>query len=160
MLGLGEDAACEGSHGHRCSPTAETTRSLDATMIKLNAPHILVAEDNPALGKLISFTLERAGFRVSRATTGTDAWRLAQAEAFSMVVTDHQMPGLTGRELAARLRTLPQYDTIPIMMLTAKRFELDVDLLQREVGVVQVFPKPFSPALFLAAVEEQLAAQS
>jgi two-component system, chemotaxis family, chemotaxis protein CheY len=129
-------------------------------MIQVNDPHILVVEDNLALGKLISFTLERAGFRVTRAISGTEGWRLAQSGTFSMVVTDYQMPGLTGQELAGRLRTLPQYRETPIMLLTAKRFELNAQSLRDEVGIVHVFPKPFSPLELVTAVEEQLAARS
>ncbi|MEZ6112360.1 MAG: response regulator [Pirellulaceae bacterium] len=121
---------------------------------------ILVAEDNPALSKIVSFTLERAGHLVTRAENGQEAWRIAQAQQFAMVVTDFQMPGMSGRQLCELLRDCDEYRHVPIVMLTAKRYELDVDALRQSLFISHVLEKPFSPIQLAALVEEQLALSS
>ncbi len=62
-----------------------------------------------------------------------------------LVVTDLQMPLLDGLGLAKRMRAHPDLKDIPVILLTAKGFELDEEELRAEYGVQQVLCKPFSP---------------
>ena len=117
---------------------------------------ILVAEDNPALVAVISFNLRRSGLEVMAARNGREAWEAAQASTFDVVVTDHQMPEMTGVELSQKLRGLPQYAQTPIIMLTAKGLELDLNHLKTSLGIAAALPKPFSPVEMVKIVHDCL----
>ena len=114
----------------------------------------LVADDNAALARVISFTLKKNGFDVRQAADGAEAWEYAQEEAFDLVVTDQQMPEMTGLELTTRLRESETHRETPIVLLTAKGMELDTDRLREEYGVTQLLIKPFSPTALAAMAAE------
>jgi len=124
------------------------------------AKRILVAEDNSAFAAVIRFSFERAGYHVTVACNGREAWDHFQRERFDLVVTDQQMPEMTGCELAARIRQSEDHSQIPVILLTAKRWELELPRLTEELGVTSVFPKPFSPRKLVRAVEDCFAALS
>jgi DNA-binding response OmpR family regulator len=106
---------------------------------------VLLAEDNPAFAQVVKFNLERAGYGVIVAFSGREAWQAMQVESFDVLVTDQQMPEMTGCELCARMRTLAGHTQTPVILLTAKCLELDADRLKGEWGVAQVLGKPFGP---------------
>jgi DNA-binding response OmpR family regulator len=78
---------------------------------------ILIADDDPPLTALLRQTLAEEGYRVLTAADGTDALAQAQAHRPDLVVLDWLMPGLSGLEVARRLRALAG---MPILMLTAR----------------------------------------
>ena len=114
---------------------------------------ILVVEDNPALAGVIRFNLERAGFHVTCAKNGREAWRLLTTDHFDFLVTDHQMPEMTGSQLCEQLRQSEQLSAMPVIMLTAKGLELELSQLRRELGVMDVVGKPFSPSELVQRIE-------
>jgi two-component system alkaline phosphatase synthesis response regulator PhoP len=120
--------------------------------------HILVAEDNAALASVIRFNLVRAGFQVTIANDGRQAWEFVQANRYDMLVTDQQMPEMTGCELCEKLRSVPEYAELPVIMLTAKGLELELPRLRDELKIMATFMKPFSPKEVVKAVEDCLAA--
>ena len=120
------------------------------------ARNVLVAEDNPALAHVAAFNLQRAGYRVTTARNGREAWELLQEVPFDLVVTDQQMPEMTGSELCAAMRSSEAHADIPVVLLTAKGLELDRRQLQQELGVVRLFSKPYSPSELIGAVHEVL----
>ena len=123
----------------------------------MDAPaDLLIVEDNPALGVVVQFNLERAGYNVTLAENGCVAWDLAQARDFQLVITDQQMPGMTGVELCQRLRGHPRYSQTPIIMLTAKGLELNLSDLRKRLRIAAVLPKPFSPRELTQKVAECL----
>ena len=122
--------------------------------------HILVAEDNAALASVIRFNLVRAGFRVTVAHDGRQAWEFVQHGKFDLIVTDQQMPEMTGCHLCEKLRSVPEYAELPVIMLTAKGLELELPKLRDELKIVATFMKPFSPKEVVKAVEDCLAAIS
>jgi len=119
-----------------------------------NKARVLVAEDNPALALVVRFHLENAGFRVTVARNGEETWGLLQREDFDAVVTDQQMPGLSGAEVCARMRREARLAEIPVVMLTAKGLEMELDRLRKELGVWKVLPKPFSVRQLVEIVED------
>jgi len=120
--------------------------------------HILVAEDNAALASVVRFNLERAGFRVTVANDGRQAWDNLQHETFDLLLTDQQMPKMTGCELCQALRSVPDFAELPVILLTAKGMELELPRLRDELKITATFLKPFSPKEVVKAVEECLAA--
>jgi CheY-like chemotaxis protein len=120
------------------------------------AKRILIAEDNAALLCLLRVTLSKAGFDVVAVHNGGEAWALLNQSHFDLVVTDYQMPGMDGFELCKLMRTSAEWAQIPVLLLTAKMFELDVSELQKELGFFTVVPKPFSPRELTRLVQDRL----
>jgi CheY-like chemotaxis protein len=116
----------------------------------------LVVDDNLALARVTQFALDRAGFETQIARNGRLALEAAQLSQFDVVVTDQQMPEMTGTDLCRELRELPEYMDCPIILLTAKGLELELPRLREELGISGVFSKPFSPAAVVKAVEDLL----
>lgn len=111
----------------------------------------LVAEDNAALARVIGHTLTSRGFEVEVTRDGEEAWAAGGTREFDLVVTDHQMPRLTGLELCERLRAAGPNRQTPVLLLTAKGLELDSERLREEYGVADVVIKPFSPSALAEA---------
>jgi CheY-like chemotaxis protein len=122
--------------------------------------YILVVEDNTALASVIRFNLERSGFDVTVANNGREAWELAQDRTFDLIVTDQQMPVMTGCDLCRKLRATEAYAHTPVIMLTAKGMELELPRLREELDISATFLKPFSPKIVVKAVEDCLVAAS
>ena len=114
----------------------------------------LVVDDNLALARVTQFSLDRAGYDTQTARNGRVALEVAQSAHFDVIVTDQQMPEMTGVELCRELRKLPAYVDCPIILLTAKGLELELPRLREELGINAVFSKPFSPAAVIRAVDD------
>ncbi len=106
----------------------------------------LIVDDNVALARVTQFALTRAGFTAKITANGRKALEAAQAESFDIIISDQQMPEMTGLELCRRLRATAEYAHTPIILLTAKGLELELPALQRELQISAIFPKPFSPS--------------
>ena len=117
---------------------------------------ILVVDDNLALASVVRFNLQQEGYEVSVAYDGQEAWEQAQTQQFDLIITDQQMPRMSGCELCAKLRETVAYAQTPIIMLTAKTLELDPERLRSEYGITAHFSKPFSPGIMLDAVHAAL----
>jgi two-component system alkaline phosphatase synthesis response regulator PhoP len=117
----------------------------------------LVVDDNVALARVIQFALDGAGFETQTAYNGRQALDAALQTQFDIVVTDHQMPEMTGVELCRELRSRPEYAHRPLVLLTAKGLELELPRLRDELGIDATFPKPFSPSALAKEVVELVA---
>jgi len=127
-------------------------------MVATQKAKILVCEDNVALSGVISFNLVRAGFEVTSVGNGRLALEALEKGNFDLVLSDQQMPMMTGIQLCENLRQLPAHRTTPFILLTAKCMEIDFIRLQEKLGVSKALPKPFSPSELVACIEEALAA--
>jgi CheY-like chemotaxis protein len=123
-----------------------------------NAKKILIVDDNVALARVIQFAMEGAGFETVTAQNARIAFERAQLTQFDVVITDQQMPEMTGVELCRELRAMPAYLDCPIILLTAKGLELELPRLQHELDIDATFSKPFSPSALVKTVNELLAA--
>jgi CheY-like chemotaxis protein len=119
---------------------------------------ILVVEDNAALSGVICFNLVRAGFDVTSATNGRAGLEALQKGSFDLVLSDQQMPMMTGIQLCEHIRQLPGHRKTPFILLTAKCMEIDLVKLQQQLGVSAALPKPFSPSELITCIEESLSA--
>ena len=124
----------------------------------MSRKRVLVVEDNPVMADLVRFNLERAGLEVETAENGRRAMALLERDAFDVVVTDYQMPDIDGRELCRYLRREARWSNTPVVLLSAKVLELDLPELREELGVHEVFAKPFSPRALTEAVVSCLSA--
>ena len=117
---------------------------------------ILVAEDDVAMGGVIRFNLQKAGFDVTLARSGKAAWDLLNKTEFDLVVSDFQMPQMTGGDLCQAMRRVAHLVHVPVILLTAKGYELDESWLQEKLGTTTVMFKPFSPRELVETVKHCL----
>ena len=119
------------------------------------APLVLVADDDPDILDLVRYRLERSGYAVATADNGADAVRLASELSPALAVLDVMMPGLTGFDVTRRLREDPQTVRIPVILLTARAQEADVQE-GFAAGADDYLRKPFSPRELSARVQAVL----
>ena len=117
-----------------------------------NATHILLVDDSFTLQKRLQSSLASAGFSVEVACNGSEALEKAQQQQFDLVVTDEQMPVMSGLSFCRWLRGDQRYTDTPIIFLTAARSKLDANELE-ELRVAAVFDKPFNPQLVVHFIE-------
>lgn len=113
---------------------------------------VLVVDDEAHILRVVSYKLRGAGYCVLEAGNGEDAWQILQTSDVDLVLTDQQMPLMTGLELVETMRTLERTARVPVLMLTARGFRLEKDELAR-ADVLALIAKPFSPRLLLGHVE-------
>ena len=107
-------------------------------------PLVLVADDDPDILELVCFRLERAGYEVVKAQDGEEALRAAGERQPDLAVLDVMMPKLTGYDVTRRIRADEQTSRIPVILLTARVQEADVER-GFEAGADDYLKKPFSP---------------
>lgn len=105
---------------------------------------ILIAEDERDIRDLITFTLRFAGHDVITAVNGEEAYNLAQEALPDLILMDVRMPRMTGYEACRVLRENDQTKNIPVVFLSAKGQEAEVQT-GLEAGAVEYILKPFSP---------------
>ncbi len=121
---------------------------------KSNA-RVLVVEDSLAVAKRLESCLQQAGYHVEHARNGRDALALADRKHFDLVITDEQMPMMSGRELCRALREHPWYGETPIIFLTAAE-HFGEDPTDQALRITAVFGKPFVPASVVRTAEIEL----
>lgn len=116
--------------------------------------HILVADDEPHIGRIIQLKLERGPYRVTLAADGREALEhLRGTERVDLVLLDIMMPYLSGFDVLEEVRRLPHRDRTPVIMLTAKGQDTD-RARSMELGATEFLTKPFSPNKLLARIDE------
>ena len=127
---------------------------MDTATGKTNQ-RILVVDDEVAILHVVALKLRRAGYEVLTARDGAAGLEMAQVERPDLVISDYQMPHLSGLEMCQRLRQNPRTRDIPAILLTARGFDIDEAALQL-AGIRQCMSKPFSPHEVLIVVQELL----
>lgn len=115
----------------------------------------MVVDDEFHIVQVVAIKLRNNGFDVVTADNGADAYTLACEQKPDIVVTDYQMPKLSGLELIEKMRSNPDTAQIPVIMLTARGFAID-DEQKQKLGISACLSKPFSPREVLGTVEEVL----
>jgi DNA-binding response OmpR family regulator len=118
-------------------------------------PLVLVADDDPDILDLVRYRLERSGYDVATAADGAEAVRLAGELSPALAVLDVMMPSLDGFEVTRRLREDPATARIPVILLTARAQEADVQE-GFGAGADDYLRKPFSPRELSARVQAVL----
>src|SRR5689334_9150775 len=107
---------------------------------------ILVVDDEPSIAELLCELLESSGYRPLRASNARTALAIARRERPALVLTDRNMPEVDGIEFLRRLRASPVTNTIPVMLMSSTRPDLEA------VGNVPFLAKPFDLDDVLRAV--------
>jgi two-component system alkaline phosphatase synthesis response regulator PhoP len=121
---------------------------------------VLLCDDEIHILRAAEFKFRRAGYDVRIAGDGQAAWEAIQQQKPDVVITDYQMPRLDGFGLVQRIRANPDTQNLPVLMLTAKGFELSQEELARKWKVAAVVAKPFSPRDLLQRVEKILSGET
>jgi two-component system alkaline phosphatase synthesis response regulator PhoP len=116
-----------------------TTRMNEAAMIK-----ILVAEDEPDIRDLVTFTLQFAGYSVVSGSNGEEAVELAKQEYPDLIILDVRMPRMTGYDACKLIKMEPELKDVPVIFLSAKGQETEIQD-GMEAGAEDYLLKPFAP---------------
>jgi len=118
----------------------------------MTEPTILVVDDEPSIGEVVSIYLRRAGYQVVVARDGQEALEAMEKQPPDLVVLDLMLPKVDGLEITRRLRAEGE---TPIIMLTARREEAD-RIAGLEMGADDYVVKPFSPQELVSRVKAVL----
>lgn len=112
---------------------------------------VLAADDDPVILRLIEVNLSLEGFEVETAARGEDALAKARDVGPQVIVLDVMMPGMTGWDVARRLKADAATSHIPIVFLSARTQEED-RRKGRELGVADYVSKPFDPGHLVTTI--------
>lgn len=121
----------------------------------MNTNAILLIEDEPEIRDMLRFALTRAGFEVTGAESAEEALTYLDGVLPGLLIIDWMLPGMSGVDLARRLRKDDHTAHLPMIMLTARGEETD-KLKSFESGVDDYITKPFSPRELIARVKALL----
>jgi len=116
--------------------------------------HVLVADDEPHIGRIIKMKLEQGPFRVTLAYDGKDALEALERESdIGLVLLDLMMPHLSGLDVLERIRADERWKDLPTIILTAAGQEQQ-HRKAMELGASEFLTKPFSPKKLYARAAE------
>jgi DNA-binding response OmpR family regulator len=116
--------------------------------------HVLVADDEPHIGRIIKMKLEQGPFRVTLVYDGREALEaIERYEDISLVMLDLMMPHLSGLDVLAAIRANPKHADLPTIILTAAGQEQQ-HTRAMELGATDFLTKPFSPKRLYARAAE------
>lgn len=113
---------------------------------------ILLVDDEEDILELLEYNLEKADYKVLRASNGEDAVEIAKREEPEVILLDIMMPGIDGVETCRRLRALPNGDRPFILFLTARSEEYS-EIAGLDAGADDYITKPIKPRLLLARLQ-------
>jgi len=112
---------------------------------------VLTVDDSAAIREMLAYVLKSAGHRVIEAPDGMEGLKKALANQFDLIITDQSMPKMDGITLVKALRALPQYVSVPILLLTTESSDNMKDE-GRTAGATGWLVKPFDPNKLLEVV--------
>ncbi len=125
----------------------------------MSRERVLVVDDEQDLLELVSYNLNKEGYRVTGVMSGEEALAAAKRDLPDLIVLDLLLPTVDGLEVCRRLKADPRTQHIPVLMLTAKSEEADV-VTGLELGAEDYVTKPFSPRVLVARVKAVLRRRS
>jgi two-component system alkaline phosphatase synthesis response regulator PhoP len=121
----------------------------------MTGKRVLVVDDEIHIVHVVAIKLRNNGYEVETANNGADAFELACRNKPDIIVTDFQMPVMTGMELVEKLRQNEDTKNTPIIMLTARSFAIPKEK-QEQLKISDCLSKPFSPRELLSNIEDIL----
>lgn len=112
---------------------------------------VLLVDDSVSMREMVSFTLKGGGYEVSEAEDGIVALEFAKSNTVDLVITDVNMPNMDGIRLVQKLRELPEYKFIPILILSTETGK-DKKNQGKVAGATGWIEKPFDPDYLLSTV--------
>ncbi|MFD2178745.1 response regulator [Veronia pacifica] len=116
---------------------------------------ILAADDSVSIRQMVSHTLKEAGYQVETANDGADALNKAKLAQYDVIISDVNMPNMSGLEFVKEVRTVPQYKFTPILMLTTES-SVEKKSMGKAAGATGWIVKPFNPETLLKTLQRVL----
>jgi two-component system chemotaxis response regulator CheY len=114
---------------------------------------IMTVDDSASLRQMVSVVLRGGGYEVVEAKDGLDALSKVNGQELALFLSDINMPGMDGLELTRKLRALPQYKFVPIVLLTTESHP-EKKQEGKAAGATAWIVKPFTPDQLLAVVKK------
>jgi two-component system chemotaxis response regulator CheY len=114
---------------------------------------ILAVDDSASMRQMVAFTLKGAGYTVVEAADGQEGLDRAREKNVNLVLTDQNMPRMDGISLVKQLRSLPQYRSTPILILTTESSDA-MKAQGKAAGATGWLVKPFDPAKLIEVVKK------
>jgi len=121
----------------------------------MSRKRVLVVDDEVHIVHVVAIKLRNNDYEVISAENGAEAFELACSQKPDIIVTDFQMPVMTGLELVEKIRQCDAIKDIPVIMLTARSFAVE-EQQQEYLQISQCLSKPFSPKELLESIEDIL----
>jgi len=114
----------------------------------------LVTDDSSTMRRIVRTALKRCGYaNTKEAADGAEALASAKAEHFDCILTDWNMPNMDGLQLITSLRAMPEYESVPIIMITTEGAKDDV--IEALVnGASSYIVNPFTPEVLKAKLDD------
>ena len=116
---------------------------------------IMTVDDSSSLRQMVSMVLRGGGYEVVEAVDGFDALSKLNGREMHLFLTDINMPKMDGLELTRKLRAIPQYKFVPIVLLTTESHS-EKRQEGKAAGATAWIVKPFNPDQLLAVVKKVL----
>jgi two-component system chemotaxis response regulator CheY len=117
------------------------------------AKTILAIDDSASIRQMLAFTLKSSGYDVIDAVDGVDGVEKAKSANIDLVLTDQNMPRMDGLTLIKTLRAMPQFQSVPILMLTTESSDT-MKQQGRAAGATGWLVKPFDPQKLIEVVKK------
>ncbi|MGH6762389.1 MAG: response regulator transcription factor [Phyllobacterium sp.] len=119
----------------------------------MSKTRVLIVEDEPNIVESLSFILQRADFDIDTALDGTEALRRLRRQAYSALILDLMLPGISGFDVLRSVRSDKALENLPVIVLTAKGQAADRKAAEA-TGATAFITKPFSNAEVVERVRE------
>jgi CheY-like chemotaxis protein len=138
----------------RRSPEASHRTTVQGSPVDTESHRwALVVDDVSDVTEMLSVLMTHAGYQVSTASSAPEALELARENRFDVIISDIGMPGMNGYELAETLRSLPGYETVPMVAVTGYSM-FDDRTRSLKAGFNEHVTKPIDPRAFLNLIEQ------
>ena len=125
------------------------------SFVKNSSFHILIIEDEPDINELLSISLQKSGYKVSKSYDGETGLNIARRTSPDLVLLDLMLPGLNGLDICRLLKSEKETASIRIIMITALSQENDI-VKGLEIGADDYITKPFSIKVLNARISSVL----
>jgi two-component system cell cycle response regulator DivK len=139
----------------RCCKLLTPDSGNTATPERVGPAQVVIADDDPAIGAMLTATLRRTGAECHLARSGTEALSMVRENLPDALILDLNMPGIDGFEVLSNLRSDVLTTSLPVVVLTARQQEADI-LKGFSCGASDYITKPFNPMEVTARVARYL----
>jgi two-component system phosphate regulon response regulator PhoB len=121
----------------------------------MGAEHILIIEDDSEIQEMLKYAFAREGWKLIQATTGEEGLKALQGKGADCVILDIMLPGMDGIKTLKKIREDKRFQTMPVILCTARGEEADV-VAGLEIGADDYVVKPYSPRVLAARIRTAL----
>ena len=121
----------------------------------MGTERILIIEDDPEIQEMLQYAFAREGWKLIQARTGEDGLKILQSKGVDCIILDIMLPGVDGLKILKKIREEKKFQTLPVILCTARGEEADV-IAGLELGADDYVVKPYSPRVLAARIRAGL----